>query len=79
MYEIWDGELFLFSVDTEEEADTYADTGFRVVAVVEQTELSWAISVGSGPRLYAGTLVPAFLTFCCGKYILLSWQPDTWL
>lgn len=35
MYEIWDGELFLFSVDSEEEADTYADTGFRVVAVVE--------------------------------------------
>lgn len=34
MYEIWDGDLFLFSVDSQDEADTYADTGFRVVAMI---------------------------------------------
>ena len=30
MYEIWDGDLLLFSVDSEAEADTYAEQGFRV-------------------------------------------------
>jgi hypothetical protein len=32
MFEIWDGDVFLFSVDTKEEADTYAEQGFRVLA-----------------------------------------------
>jgi len=30
MYEIWDGELFLFSVDSEDEADTYEQSGFSI-------------------------------------------------
>ncbi len=33
MFEIWDGDLYLFSVDTESEADIYAEQGFRVLAV----------------------------------------------
>ena len=33
MYEIWDGDLFLFSVDSELEADIYAEQGFRVLAM----------------------------------------------
>ena len=36
MYEIWDGDLFLFSVDTNDEADTYRESGFKVV----ETELN---------------------------------------
>ena len=31
MFEIWDGDLFLFSVESFDEADTYAESGFRVV------------------------------------------------
>ena len=31
MFEIWDGDLFLFSVESPDEADTYAESGFRVV------------------------------------------------
>jgi hypothetical protein len=34
MYEIWDGDLFLFSVDDHEEADSYSKQGFQVVALV---------------------------------------------
>ncbi len=30
MFEIWDGDLFLFSVDNELEADTYAEQGYQV-------------------------------------------------
>lgn len=30
MYEIWDGDLFLFSVDTSDEADTYSEQGFAI-------------------------------------------------
>ena len=33
MYEIWDGDLYLFSVDDPAEADTYSETGFNVRAV----------------------------------------------
>ncbi len=31
MYKIYDGELFLFAVDTLNEADEQRDQGFRVV------------------------------------------------
>ena len=31
MYKIYDGELFLFAVDTKYEADEQRDQGFRVV------------------------------------------------
>jgi hypothetical protein len=30
MYEIWDGDLFLYAVDTQEEADEQAKAGFTV-------------------------------------------------
>ena len=33
MYEIWDGDLYLFSVDIKDEADMYADEGFKVQEV----------------------------------------------
>jgi hypothetical protein len=32
MFEIWDGDVFLFSVDTEAEADIYTEQGFKVIA-----------------------------------------------
>ena len=34
MYEIWDGDLFLFCVDRSDEADVYAQQGFKVVESV---------------------------------------------
>lgn len=30
MYQVWDGDLFLFTVDDSDEADTYAESGFTV-------------------------------------------------
>ena len=30
MYEIWDGDLFLFSIDNRDEADIYAEEGYQV-------------------------------------------------
>lgn len=30
-YEIWDGDLFLYTVDTDYEADEAHEAGFRVV------------------------------------------------
>ena len=30
MYQIWDGDLFLYSVDTEYEADEQSEAGFTV-------------------------------------------------
>ena len=33
MFEIWDGDLFLFSVDTRDEADEQAEAGFTVKEV----------------------------------------------
>jgi len=33
MYEIWDGDLYLYSVDTLYEADEQAEAGFTVRAV----------------------------------------------
>ena len=33
MFEIWDGDLFLYTVDTMYEADEAKDSGFRVVRV----------------------------------------------
>ena len=33
MYEIWDGDLFLYAVETEYEADEAAEIGFRVVKI----------------------------------------------
>ena len=56
MYKIYDGELFLFAVDTKYEADEQQEQGFRVV--VGQFILfpfSRAL-VGSGPGFMAGTL-----------------------
>jgi hypothetical protein len=33
MYEIWDGDLFLYAVDTKYEADEADEAGFRIVAI----------------------------------------------
>ena len=33
MYEIWDGDVFLFYVDHADEADTYTESGFDVRVV----------------------------------------------
>ena len=30
MFEIWDGDLFLFSVDTRDEAEHYVEAGFSI-------------------------------------------------
>ena len=30
MYQVWDGDLYLFSVDFEEEADVYREEGYTV-------------------------------------------------
>ena len=30
MFEIWDGDLFLYAVDTQYEADEAAEAGFRI-------------------------------------------------
>ena len=34
MFEIWDGDLFLYAVDTMYEADEAKDSGFRVIKVL---------------------------------------------
>jgi hypothetical protein len=33
MFEIWDGDLFLFAVDTRHEADEQREAGFQVQPV----------------------------------------------
>jgi hypothetical protein len=30
MYEIWDGDMFLYAVDTKYEADEAAEAGFQI-------------------------------------------------
>ena len=36
MFEIWDGDLFLYTVDSTYEADEARDTGFLVVPIVKE-------------------------------------------
>ena len=31
MYQVWDGDLFLFAVDYKEEADMYREEGYQIV------------------------------------------------
>lgn len=31
MFEVWDGDLFLYTVDTAYEADEASEAGFRIV------------------------------------------------
>ncbi len=33
MYEIWDGDVFLFNVETQDDVDHYLEQGFDVRAV----------------------------------------------
>jgi hypothetical protein len=33
MFEIWDGDLFLYAVDTQYEADEADEAGFRIVEI----------------------------------------------
>ena len=72
MYKIYDGDLFLFAVDTQYEADEQTQQGFRVV--VGQfifSPFSWE-QVGSVPGFMTGALkkVPVFLTSQNNKYII---------
>jgi len=36
MFEIWDGDLFLYTVDTKYEADEADETGFLVVPIAQE-------------------------------------------
>ena len=36
MFEIWDGDLFLYTVDTTYEADEAEDIGFRIVPITQE-------------------------------------------
>jgi len=36
MFEIWDGDLFLYTVDSTYEADEAEETGFRVVPISQE-------------------------------------------
>lgn len=36
MYEIWDGDLFLYTVDTSDEASEHREAGFTVKILVDQ-------------------------------------------
>jgi hypothetical protein len=36
MFEIWDGDLFLYKVDTKYEADEAVESGFQVQPVSEE-------------------------------------------
>lgn len=36
MYEIWDGDLYLYTVDTEYEADEQKEAGFTVKILVDK-------------------------------------------
>lgn len=31
IFQVWEGDLFLYSVDTQEEADEQAEAGFEIV------------------------------------------------
>ena len=57
MYKIYDGELFLFAVDTRYEADEQEQQGFRVV-VGQFIFVSFFSreQVGSGPGFMTDTL-----------------------
>ncbi len=33
MFEIWDGDLFLYAVDSQYQADEAAEIGFRIVKI----------------------------------------------
>lgn len=37
-YQIWDGDLYLYTVETAYEADEAHEAGFRVVAEIPQEE-----------------------------------------
>ena len=56
MYKIYDGELFLFAVDTQYEADEQRQQGFRVVVGQFMFSPFPREQVGSGPGFMAGTL-----------------------
>ena len=56
MYKIYDGELFLFAVDTKYEADEQQEQGFRVVVGQFIFSPFSREQVGSGPGFMAGTL-----------------------
>jgi hypothetical protein len=36
MFEVWDGDLFLYTVSDQYQADEARDTGFRVVPITQE-------------------------------------------
>ncbi len=35
MYEIWDGDIFLYAVDTKYEADEAVEAGFQILIITD--------------------------------------------
>ena len=65
MYKIYDGDLFLYAVDTRYEADEHRQLGVRiVVSWLVVFSFSWAL-VSSGPGFTTDTLkkVSVFFDF----------------
>ena len=61
MFEIWDGDLYLYSVETKYEADEQQEAGFTVKSL--EYYGAWLLkvslgiqTVGSGPGFITGTL-----------------------
>ena len=70
MFEIWDGDLFLYVVDSTYEADEAEEIGFRVVPIsLEQQGHGVkpgnrvAVNFQPGDSFITGALAPVFLTF----------------
>ena len=52
MYQVWDGELFLYSVDTEYEADEALDAGFTVKKIKQWVAIAHIFAINkSNPKL----------------------------
>ena len=76
MYKIYDGDLFLFAVDTKYEADEQREAGFRVVAVELVQFISFLFPghwLAPAQALWQVPLkkVPVFLTCVAMCYILV--------
>ena len=79
MFEIWDGDLFLYTVDSTYEADEAEETGFRVVPI-SQEQQGFSVKLGNrvavnfqpGDSFVTGVskMAPVFLTFFLQCYIL---------
>ena len=62
MYEIWDGDLFLYCVDTVYEADEATEAGFVVKQIDTVSDWLAPDQVLKWPDFYRHLGVPIFLT-----------------